>query len=80
MSDAMKMLGDFNVEDYVGQFEVRGDADYKPNEREQEILIHFAHGLIADLQEKIRNGDMCLTCGGTGLTQAQLVQFEKEHG
>lgn len=52
--DATKVLADFSVEDWVDGYEVRGDADYKPSEAEQCMLIDFAHGLLSELQDRLR--------------------------
>lgn len=44
----------FEVEDYVRDYEFRGDGgDYKPTEAEQEVLIDAIHGAIHQLEQRI---------------------------
>jgi len=49
----VEVLRKFDVEAWVDQYELRGDQDYKPSNTEQFMLTDFAHGLIAELAEKI---------------------------
>lgn len=51
--NAHKTLADFSVEDWVAGYEMRGDQDYKPSEDEQCMLIDFAHGLLAELEDRL---------------------------
>jgi hypothetical protein len=63
---------DFDVEDYVRDYEFRGEGgDYKPTEAEQEVLIDAIHGVLAALFDKpakppAATVDLhCLQCGAT---------------
>jgi len=52
---ALKAIQDFDVREYVEEYEFRGDGDYMPNDQEKTLIEDAILGAVGIIEERIRS-------------------------